>query len=641
MFGKKKKATAAEALHLEEPDYTHIVRVDGLVHDFIDADEEGKEIERLRAVDNVSLDVEPGEFIAVLGHNGSGKSTLAKHINAILMPTEGTVYVGGMDTKDDEKLWNIRQQAGMVFQNPDNQIIATIVEEDVGFGPENLGVPTEEIWQRVEKALNDVGMIEYRHHSPTKLSGGQKQRVAIAGVMAMKPKCIVLDEPTAMLDPNGRKEVLATLKELNRQEKVTIILITHYMDEVIGADKVFVMDNGKIALQGTPREVFSNVEKIKSLGLDVPQVTEIAYKLKKKGINFQDGILTIDEFVKQLEKQATGQSDKQEDKYISDEKTVPVKSEAYTGNEENTEKTDFDRTGGSKVNEENRQTIMTLDHVNYTYSADTAFRIHALKDINLKLYEGQFIGVIGHTGSGKSTLIQHLNGLIRAESGRLLFRDKNIYDEDFVMPSLRKKVGLVFQYPEYQLFEATVLEDVMFGPKNLGKSEDEAKQTAMEALKAVGADESLWDKSPFELSGGQKRRVAIAGVLAMETDVLILDEPTAALDPRGRDEILGLIDRLHRERKITIILVSHSMEDVAKYADRIIVMNKGQVAYDGTPDEVFTYYKELEEIGLAAPQVTYLVAELKKRNIQLSDHVTTVDRAVEELSGVLEVRADA
>ena len=262
MFGKKKKATASQALHLEEPDYTHIVRVEGLVHDFVDIDEEGKETERFRAVDKVSLDVSPGQFIAVLGHNGSGKSTLAKHINAILMPTEGAVYVGGMDTKDDEKLWKIRQQAGMVFQNPDNQIIATIVEEDVGFGPENLGVPTEEIWQRVEKALNNVGMTEYRHHSPTKLSGGQKQRVAIAGVMAMKPKCIVLDEPTAMLDPNGRREVIATLKELNRQEKVTIILITHYMNEVIEADRVFVMDNGKIALQGTPRQVFSNVEKM-------------------------------------------------------------------------------------------------------------------------------------------------------------------------------------------------------------------------------------------------------------------------------------------------------------------------------------------------------------------------------------------
>lgn len=644
MFGKKKKATAPQALHLEEPDYTHIVRVEGLVHDFIDIDEEGKETERFRAVDNVSLDVEPGQFIAVLGHNGSGKSTLAKHINAILMPTEGTVYVGGIDTKNDKKLWDIRQQAGMVFQNPDNQIIATIVEEDVGFGPENLGVPTEEIWQRVEKALNAVGMIEYRHHSPTKLSGGQKQRVAIAGVMAMKPKCIVLDEPTAMLDPNGRREVIATLKELNRQEKVTIILITHYMNEVIEADRVFVMDNGKIALDGTPRQVFSNVEKIKSLGLDVPQITEIAYKLKKKGVNFQDGVLTIDEFVEQLEKyentRAANQDIDQQEGHIDKHTCIHTDNQTCIHADEAKEKgfgTNIEKAEGK----ENQQVIMTLDHINYTYSADTAFRIHALKDINLKLYEGQFIGIIGHTGSGKSTLIQHLNGLIRAEKGRLLFRDKNIYDEDFVMPGLRKKVGLVFQYPEYQLFEATVLEDVMFGPKNLGKGEEEAKQTAMEALKAVGADESLWDKSPFELSGGQKRRVAIAGVLAMETEVLILDEPTAALDPKGRDEILGLIDRLHRERKITIILVSHSMEDVAKYADRIIVMNKGQVAYDGTPEEVFTYYKELEEIGLAAPQVTYLVAELKKKNIKLSDHVTTVDRAVEELFDVLEVSSYA
>ena len=535
------------------------------------------------------------------------------------------------------------------------------MEEDVGFGPENLGVPTEEIWQRVEKALNNVGMTEYRHHSPTKLSGGQKQRVAIAGVMAMKPKCIVLDEPTAMLDPNGRREVIATLKELNRQEKVTIILITHYMNEVIEADRVFVMDNGKIALQGTPRQVFSNVEKIKSLGLDVPQITEIAYKLKKKGVNFKDGVLTIDEFIEQLEEYIK----------IKEADSITVQPEGHRpgqtcihadktkgkGHEKNIENVNIENINAENINAENiytenintekteskekRQVIMELNHINYTYSADTAFRIHALKDISLKLYEGQFIGIIGHTGSGKSTLIQHLNGLIRAERGRLLFRDKNIYDEDFVMPSLRKKVGLVFQYPEYQLFEATVLEDVMFGPKNLGKSEEEARQTAIEALKAVGADESLWDKSPFELSGGQKRRVAIAGVLAMETEVLILDEPTAALDPKGRDEILGLIDRLHKERKITIILVSHSMEDVAKYADRIIVMNKGEVSYDGTPEEVFSYYKELEEIGLAAPQVTYLAAELRKKNIELSSHVTTVDRMAEELLKVLEVGYNA
>ena len=636
MFGKKKKATAPQALHLE-PDYTHIVKVEGLVHDFTDIDEEGKEKERFRAVDNVSLEVESGQFIAVLGHNGSGKSTLAKHINAILTPTEGTVYVGGIDTKNDERLWDIRQQAGMVFQNPDNQIIATIVEEDVGFGPENLGVPTEEIWQRVEKALNNVGMIEYRHHSPNKLSGGQKQRVAIAGVMAMKPKCIVLDEPTAMLDPNGRKEVLSTLKELNRQEKVTIILITHYMDEVTDADRVFVMDNGKIALMGTPHQVFSNVEKIKSLGLDVPQITEIAYKLKKKGVNFKDGVLTIDEFAEQLEGCRSDELAEQLERCGNIKLSDGGTKQQECNKKENTVSND----DSALTVPENPQVIMELDHINYTYSADTAFRIHALKDVSLKLYEGQFIGVIGHTGSGKSTLIQHLNGLIKAESGRLLYKDKNIYDEDFVMPGLRKKVGLVFQYPEYQLFEATVLEDVMFGPKNLGKSEEEAKKAAMDALSAVGADESLWDKSPFELSGGQKRRVAIAGVLAMETEVLILDEPTAALDPRGRDEILGLIDRLHRERKITVILVSHSMEDVAKYADRIIVMNKGQVAYDGTPGEVFTHYRELEEIGLAAPQVTYLSGRLKEKNIELSDHVTTVDRAVEELLKVLEVSGDA
>lgn len=611
MFGRKKKTTAKNALYLDTPEYTHLVKVDNLVHEFIDTDEEGKETDRFRAVDEVSLEVSQGEFIAILGHNGSGKSTLAKHINAILMPTEGSLYVGGMDTKKPENIWKIRQQAGMVFQNPDNQIIATIVEEDVGFGPENLGVPTEEIWERVDKALKAVGMTEYRHHSPNKLSGGQKQRVAIAGVMAMKPKCIVLDEPTAMLDPNGRKEVIATLRDLNKQEKVTVILITHYMDEVINADKVFVMDNGKIALQGTPREVFSNVDKIKSLGLDVPQVTEIAHKLKKKGAVLSDGILTIDEFTREL---------------LQNNRVTDIHREIISDKEQDGQK-------GEK------EAIITLENINYTYSPDTSFRIHALKDTSLKLYEGQFIAVIGHTGSGKSTLIQHLDGLIKAESGKLYFRDKNIYDEDFSMPDLRKKVGLVFQYPEYQLFEATVLEDVMFGPKNLGKSEDEARERAKEALKSVGVDESLWDKSPFELSGGQKRRVAIAGVLAMDTEVLILDEPTAALDPKGRDEILSLIDKLHREKNITIILVSHSMEDVAKYADRIIVMNKGRVTYDDTPERVFTYYKELENIGLAAPQVTYIMAQLRDKGLSLSGRITTVDDAVKELSQLITLKA--
>jgi len=278
-----------------------MIKVKNLSFEYIRRDEDGNVESINKAIDHVNLDVKKGDFIAVLGANGSGKSTLAKHINAILYPTEGSVWVNGMNTAEEKNLWDIRQSAGMVFQNPDNQIIATVVEEDVGFGPENLGVPTQEIWQRVEKSLEAVGMLEFRHSSPNKLSGGQKQRVAIAGIMAMKPECIILDEPTAMLDPNGRKEVIATVRELNQKENVTVILITHHMDEVIYADKVFVMEQGRVVMEGTPREIFSQVDEIKKYRMDVPQVTELAYELKKAGRAIPDGILTVDELVKAIQ----------------------------------------------------------------------------------------------------------------------------------------------------------------------------------------------------------------------------------------------------------------------------------------------------------------------------------------------------
>ncbi len=274
-----------------------MIKAKDLAYEYIRRDEEGNVEGVVRAVDGVDIDVKPGQFVCILGHNGSGKSTIAKQINAILEPTEGTLFVGGLDASDHEKVWDIRQTAGMVFQNPDNQIIASVVEEDVGFGPENLGVPTDDIWKRVEEALEAVGMTEYRLMSPNRLSGGQKQRVAIAGIMAMKPRCIVLDEPTAMLDPVGRKEVLKTVQKLNREEGMTVLLITHYMDEVIEADKVIVMNDGKVVLSGTPRQVFSQVDKMKSYHLDVPQVTELAYELKKAGVPMPDGVLTIDEFI--------------------------------------------------------------------------------------------------------------------------------------------------------------------------------------------------------------------------------------------------------------------------------------------------------------------------------------------------------
>ena len=277
-----------------------MIKTKKLIFEYEKRDEEGKVIGMNRAVDEVDLKIEPGQFIAILGHNGSGKSTLAKHMNAILVPTEGTMWVDGKDTRQEETLWDVRQSAGMVFQNPDNQIIGTVVEEDVGFGPENLGIPTDEIWERVEASLKAVGMIEYRKSSPNKLSGGQKQRVAIAGVVAMRPKCIVLDEPTAMLDPNGRKEVLRTVEELRRREKVTVILITHYMEEVIDADQVFVMDHGHIVMQGTPREIFSQVELLKKYRLDVPQVTILAEELKRRGLDIPSGILRKEELVEAL-----------------------------------------------------------------------------------------------------------------------------------------------------------------------------------------------------------------------------------------------------------------------------------------------------------------------------------------------------
>ncbi len=277
-----------------------MINAKNLIFEYIRRDEDGNVESINRAVDNVDIEVNRGDFVAVLGHNGSGKSTMAKHINAILTPTEGTVWVNGMDTREEDKIWDIRQTAGMVFQNPDNQIIATVVEEDVGFGAENLGVPTEEIWRRVEESLRAVGMYEYRKHSPNKLSGGQKQRVAIAGIMAMKPQCIVLDEPTAMLDPIGRKEVIQTVLELNKREKVTVLLITHYMEEVIFADKVIVMDQGKVVMQGTPREVFSRVDELKQYRLAVPQVTELAYELRKSGLNIPKGILTVEELVQAI-----------------------------------------------------------------------------------------------------------------------------------------------------------------------------------------------------------------------------------------------------------------------------------------------------------------------------------------------------
>lgn len=600
-----------------------IIKVENLKHRFLDKDEEGKVISDKMALDDVSLEVKQGDFIAILGHNGSGKSTFAKHLNAILMPYEGEVYVAGMNTKDSEKVWDIRQNAGMVFQNPDNQIIATIVEEDVGFGPENLGVETEEIWRRVDYALERVGMVEYRKHSPNKLSGGQKQRVAIAGVLAMKPKCIILDEPTAMLDPNGRKEVINTIKELNKKEKVTIILVTHYMDEVIDADYVYVMDKGKVALKGTPAEVFSNVEKIYEIGLDVPQPTEIAYLLEKSGKEMPRGILRSEELINQII--ARGYIEK----HNKTQNIAGNNDENRKINDLRTDNNISDKNISDNIYEEADKVILEADNISYVYSEGTTYEKKAIDSVSFKIKQGEIIGIIGHTGSGKSTLICHLNGLNQASSGEVRYMGKNIYDKNEKLSDLRKNVGIVFQYPEYQLFESTVLEDVCFGAKNKGMNKEQAIEAAKKVLTMVGIGEEFYNRSPFELSGGEKRRVAIAGVLAMMPQVLILDEPTAGLDPQGRDEILNLLKSLNEKEGLTIVIVSHSMEDMGKFANRLLVMSKGKLIFDDTPRKVFRQYKKLEEIGLAAPKSVYIFDELKQKGLSC-DGVAITPREVVE-----------
>ncbi|MBR5419809.1 MAG: energy-coupling factor transporter ATPase [Lachnospiraceae bacterium] len=592
--GKKEKTRSKEG-------FSALLRIKDLKYEYIRRDEENNVEGITTAVDGVSMEVKPGEFIAILGHNGSGKSTLAKHINAILFPAEGTVVLDGMDTQDEDRLLDIRRTAGMVFQNPDNQIIGQVVDEDVAFGPENMGVPTEEIISRVEESLKTIGMWEYRDASPNHLSGGQKQRVSIAGVLAMHPKCLILDEPTAMLDPRGRYEVIRAARALNQVEGITVILITHYMEEAVYADRIFVMDQGKVVMNGDPRSIFSRVEELKELRLGVPVACELGWELRKSGLPLPEGILNRKELVEAL-------------------KDIPHKSGGGAAPATVSEKPEPE--GGMKL---------IADKLSYKYDKGTNKERCALEDVSFVLHPGEFVGLIGHTGSGKSTLVQLLNALLTPDSGSVYYDGADIYAPDYDRKALRGKVGMVFQYPEHQLFEETVLSEVAYGPKNMGLDRKEAELAAFAAIKKVGLEDECFDQSPFDLSGGQKRRVAIASVLAMKPELLILDEPAAGLDPAGREELLSMIRTLRDEEGICVLLVSHSMEDVAELADRILVLDKGKLLYDDTPRRVFAHAAELEEIGLAAPETSYILKELEKTGWELDTEALTLSEAKERI----------
>ena len=638
-------------------------------------------IETLSALSALNFSIEEGSFVCILGHNGSGKSTLAKLFNALQLPTEGTILVSGMDSREEKNIFPIRREVGMVFQNPDNQIIASVVEEDVGFGPENIGLPTDEIWQRVNNALSAVHMEAYRLKSPNHLSGGQKQRVAIAGTLAMEPKTIVLDEPTAMLDPSGRKEVLESVLELKRKKGISIILITHYMEEAVDADRILLMDSGKLVMDGSPREVFQNVERLKEYRMDVPIITELAHKLQKKGFPIEKTILKKEELEEELfklkeegfvlqecvtKKDLPGLEDGSSAKENSDMASV---LQGISGKEQESkpekeadiqEEAEVQKDADIKDEKpEAGDYIVEVNHLSAIFQEGTAMESFALKDLSMKIRRGSLTAVIGHTGSGKSTLVQHLNGLIKAKSGEifvsfrenpplvksgksfLFFKGKktviekkgrlSLSEEGFDYRALRFKVGLVFQYPEYQLFEETVLADVMFGPLNQGKTREDAEALAKDALASLGIGEELYAKSPFELSGGQKRKVAIAGVLAMGPELLILDEPTAGLDPAGRDELFEEIAGLRKNYAMTILLVSHSMDDVARYADEVLVLHQGELKMEGTVEEVFSKKEELEGMGLGLPQIRALLFDLKKKGLEIPLG-NTVSEAVQALS---------
>lgn len=586
----------------------NIIEVENLSFDYISYDDEGSENGRTRVLKGVSLSVPEGQFVALLGHNGCGKSTLAKHLNAILTPTEGKVTVCGIDTADEDRLYEIRSNVGMVFQNPDNQLVATIVEEDVAFAPENLGVAPEEIRKRVDDALRQVDMYDFREHAPHQLSGGQKQRVAIAGVIAMQPRCIVMDEPTAMLDPRGRREVMKTVKHLNREMGITVVFITHYMDEAAQADRVVVMDGGRIIMDDVPKKVFSRVDELKSVGLDVPQVTELCAALRKDGINISNEIIFEDECAKALCELAKGASI-----------AVPCESDA------------------EKVGVIDGVPAVEVKNLVYKYSVGTPFEKAAVDGVSLAVGKGELVGIIGHTGSGKSTLIQHLNGLIKPTSGEVFADGVNIWDKNVSIRDIRFKVGMVFQYSEHQLFEETVAKDIAYGPRNMGLSEEEINKCVLSAAQSMDITHLL-ERSPFELSGGQQRRVALAGVLAMNPQVLILDEPAAGLDPRGREKILAQIQQYHRESGKTVLLVSHSMEDIVRFATKVLVMNKGKLfCYDDT-DKVFSRTQELAQIGLDVPQITRMAHIMKERGVDIGDDVYTIERAVHRLETLIKGR---
>ena len=612
------------------------------------------------ALSGASAQIERGEFVCILGGNGSGKSTLAKHLNALLVPDKGRVEVCGMDTSERQHTYAIRQSAGMVFQNPDDQLVASLVEDDVAFGPENLGVPTAELRQRVTQRLEDVGLSGFEKHETHALSGGQKQRVAIAGALAMNPEILILDEASAMLDPRGRKGLMRVVRSLNDQG-MTVVMITHFMEEAALADRVIVLDEGKVARVGTPQEVLVDVDALSALNLEVPFAAELSQALRRAGVAVSAAV-TEEELAESVfslfgSHVAKACGDKGEDaerRSAHDEvasQGSPAEAAAVREDSTSCAKTSAPSTASA-----GGDALIQLEGVSFTYDAAEARRqrkagkkpapkqakwgnspeaLWALDNVTLEVRKGEFLGIAGHTGSGKSTLIQHMNGILHPTNGRVVAFGRDVAEKG-AANDVRGRVGVVFQYPENQLFAATVAEDVAFGPRNLGLSEEEVSARVERSLRTVGLDpEEVAARSPFELSGGQQRRVAFAGVLAMEPEVLVLDEPAAGLDPKARKSFLDMVSHLHKEG-LTVVMVSHNMDDLENLCDRVAVMSEGKLLMEGTPAKVFSRADELTAVGLATTSPEHFANLLREGGLVVPhEGLATEDSIVSYLRGLL------
>ena len=576
------------------------------------------------SLDGVDFSVAEGEFVAVLGHNGSGKSTLARLTNGLLSPSEGNITVLGLEARDHKNLFDIRKQVGIVFQNPDNQTVASIVEDDIAFGPENVGLKRQEIGDRIGFSLAAVEMEEFRNSTPARLSGGQKQRVAIAGVLALKPRIMILDEATAMLDPRGRKEVMDVVLRLNREENITVLLITHYPEEAMLADRAIVMSKGKIVMEAKPAEIFSREDELERYSLTLPRSVRICRGLREGGVPVCD-TMEADEIVNAVLQRVKTDIKICENR-AEKEQTMGAGTRLTTEDEEINEI--------ENINEIGRVVCENLSHV---YNAKSAFETYALRGVNLEICAGDFFGIIGHTGSGKSTFVQHLNALIKTPMAEKKYKPKkpkkgqplppktvlnvngfDLTDKKTDFKALRSKVGMVFQYPEYQLFAETVFDDVAFGLKNFKKdlTAAEVEIAVREALETVGLDyESVKKRSPFELSGGQKRRVAIAGVIVTKPEILVLDEPAAGLDPLGKEDVMALLHKIHREWCKTVIIVSHDMDEIAENCNRAAIFSEGRIVAADTPKRLFEKVSDLEALGLDVPFTAKVTQKLKENGV--------------------------